>query len=155
MGQGGRGGREEEQGSRVMACEGGNTSTAGPAAKKIKRAKTNRKVLGGAVPLLLPQMRRGAGPTLLVFQPPGRKRGNWLMLTAKMKTTFRKKFWNVGRRHGRRVGAGGTAGLSPACGWGVLLGKGSLRGGKSAKPGEVLMPWPCHSFTFAEALTSL
>lgn len=77
---------EEKQGSRLCFLlheAGGNTSTAEPAAKKIKGAKTNRKVLGGAVAPLLPQMRRGAGPTLLVFQPPGRRRGNWLMLTVR------------------------------------------------------------------------
>lgn len=42
-----------------------------------------------------PEMRRGAGPTQLVFQPLGRRRGNRPRPTArsslKIKTVFRKK----------------------------------------------------------------
>lgn len=42
-----------------------------------------------------PEIRRGAGPTLLVFQPLGRRRGNWPTPTAgnclKIKTVFQKE----------------------------------------------------------------
>lgn len=42
-----------------------------------------------------PEIRRGAGPTLLVFQPRGRRRRNWPTLSVrsclKMKTVFRKQ----------------------------------------------------------------
>lgn len=111
-------------------------------------------------PRLVPQIRQRAGPTLLVFRTPGKKRGNWLMLTVrscwKMKTIFRKKFWVMGRRRGRSGSKGHTMELLV---FPHHMGGGHcwVRGGKSAKTGEVLVFWPCQSrsFMFAEVQTSL
>lgn len=59
-----------------------------------------------------PEIRQGVGPTLLVFQPLGRRRGNWPMPTAriclKMKTIFRKKSLTAAgcKTHSGRPGRG-------------------------------------------------
>jgi len=94
-----------------------------------------------------PEIRRGAGPTLLVFQALGRRRGNWLTLTArsclKMKTIFRKKSLTAAGCKtragslaeaqecvggGQRETEGRTRAFTGpvlACQWRVLVGKGS------------------------------
>lgn len=85
-----------------------------------------------------PEIRRGARPTLFVFQPLGRRGGNWLTPTArsclKMKTMFRKKSltaagcetWAGGLAEAQERGAYfGITGPIPAHQWRVLVGKGS------------------------------
>lgn len=87
-----------------------------------------------------PEIRREAGPTLLVFQPRGRRRRNWPTLTVrsclKMKTVFRKKSLTAAgceRRSGR-----------PGRGTGVCL------GGDGGKQRSVLWRYWSHPSTPVE-----
>lgn len=109
---------EEKQGSRLCFLlheAGGNTSTAEPAAKKIKGAKTNRKVLGRSSGPPSPTDEAGSRSHPSCFSAPREEKGELADADSEelleMKTIFRQKFWNVGRRPGRSGRKGHTAAL--------------------------------------------